>query len=117
MPTVDRKGIGGGIVPPFPSQVEKIVVISHREFFFKAKDYGIDIDKNNKTEGIKRGCAKRREREKPGRHTRNAMASIGQGREIGGGEDGYTRGNLRRGGDYEPEIRHLSATACGGERV
>ena len=45
MPTVDRKGIGGGIVPPFPSQVEKIVVISHREFFFKTKDYGFDIDK------------------------------------------------------------------------
>ena len=102
---------------PFPSQGEKIVVISHREFFFKTKDYGINIDKNNKTEGLHRGCAHRRERKAPGRHARTAMASIGQGREKGGGEDGYPRGNIRRGGDDEPEIRHLSATACGGERV
>ena len=33
MPFVDRKGIGGGIVLPFPSQGEKIVVISHRKTF------------------------------------------------------------------------------------
>ena len=33
MPFVDRKGIGGGIVLPFPSQGEKIVVISQRKTF------------------------------------------------------------------------------------
>ena len=33
MPFVDRKGIGGGIVLPFPSQGEKIVIISHRKTF------------------------------------------------------------------------------------
>ena len=41
---MERKGIGGGIVLPFPSQGEKIVVISHHEFIFKDKIYGIDID-------------------------------------------------------------------------
>ena len=109
MPFMERKGIGGGITPTVASLGEKIVVTSQRKTF-KDKIYGIDIDKNNKTEGLHRGCAHRREWETPGRHARTAMASIGQGREKGGGEDGYPRGNIRRGGDDEPEIRHLSAT-------
>ena len=113
MPFMERKGIGRGIALTVASLGEKIVVTSQRKTF-KDKIYGIDIDKNNKTEGLHRGCAHRRERKAPGRHARTAMEGIGQGREKGGGEDGYPRGNLRRGGDQEPEIRHLPAAARWG---
>ena len=41
---MERKGIGGGIALTVASLDEKIVVISHHEFIFKDKIYGIDID-------------------------------------------------------------------------
>ena len=55
MPTVDRKGIGGGIVPPFPSQVEKIVVISHRDFFLRQKIMDLTLTRMTRRRGYTEG--------------------------------------------------------------
>ena len=55
MPTVDRKGIDGGIVPPFPSQGEKIVVISYRDFFLRQKIMELTLTRTTRRRGYTEG--------------------------------------------------------------
>ena len=55
MPFTGRKGIGGGIVLPFPSQGEKIVVISHHEFILKTKFMELTLTRTTRRRGYTEG--------------------------------------------------------------